>query len=164
MAFPHLYRVHLEPRAQATVVMDGSKPILVGGPPPESGGRPHWWSPEHLLASSLGLCFTATFQALAARTELSPRRYEADVETVLDKTTDGLQFVSFTIRVVLEVAPGQIQLAADLLEKARHHCLVAKGLKAPVALISVVSVTSASPPASRAADRWRAELEDLVRD
>jgi organic hydroperoxide reductase OsmC/OhrA len=157
MAFPHRYRVHLEQRGEETVLTDGAKPILLGGPPPEGGGRPSWWSPEHLLASSVGLCFTSTFRALAARTQLSPRRYTADVETMLDRTADGVQFTSFVIRVALEVAPGQIELAARLLDQAKLHCLVVKTLKAPVTLASSVSET----PVRRSGARRRRSCAEL---
>jgi organic hydroperoxide reductase OsmC/OhrA len=140
---PHRYQVLLEQRGHETVLSDGVKPVLIGGPPPEFGGEARWWSPEHLLVSSIGLCFTATFRALAARTDLAPRWYVAEAEGILDKAEGGLQFVSFLIRVTLEVAPGQTELAQALLERAHRACLVSKSLKTPIELVSSVAETSA---------------------
>jgi organic hydroperoxide reductase OsmC/OhrA len=144
---PHHYQVLLEQRGDETVVSDGVKPALIGGPPPEFGGEPRFWSPEHLLVASIGLCFTATFRALAARTDLAPRWYVAEAEGTLDKGSGGLQFVSFLIRVSLQVAPGQSLLASGLLGRAQQACLVAKSLKVPVEVISSVEETTAFTPA-----------------
>jgi organic hydroperoxide reductase OsmC/OhrA len=145
---PHRYQVHLEQHGHDSVLSSGSRPALVGGPPPEFGGQPDWWSPEHLLVSSVALCFTATFRSLASRTDLSPRLYSVDAEGRLDTTAQGLRFVSFTLQVALEVAPGQSDLAQGLLDRAKRHCLVANSLNAPVEVVSSVRETSAFATAS----------------
>lgn len=140
---PHHYQVHLMQNGDQAVLSSGTRPPVIGGPPPEFGGQAVWWSPEHLLVSAVGLCFTATFRSFAARTDLSPRFYTADAEGVLDKTADGIQFVAFRIHVSLAVAAGQSELARGLLERAKKHCLVAKSLKVPVDVVASVSETSA---------------------
>jgi organic hydroperoxide reductase OsmC/OhrA len=152
-SLPYRYQVLLEQRGHETVLSDGVKPVLVGGPPPEFGGEARWWTPEHLLVSSVGLCFTTTFRALAARTELAPRWYAAEAEGVLDKAAGGLRFVSFLIRVTLEVGPGQAELARALLERAHRACLVAKSLNVPVELVSTVEESTEFAPATHPALR-----------
>jgi organic hydroperoxide reductase OsmC/OhrA len=146
-ALPHRYQVHLQQRGPDSVLSSGIRPLLVGAPPPEFGGRPDVWSPEHLLVSSLALCFTATFRSLAGRTDLSPRGYCVDAEGTLDKTPDGLRFVSFQLLVTLDVAPGQTELAQGLLARAKKACLVAKSVNAPIELKATVTESSAFEPA-----------------
>jgi len=146
--FPHHYEVHLRQEGPDSVLTSPMKPAIVGGPPPEFDGRPDRWSPEHLLISALALCFTATFRALAARTDLSLRSYAADAGGRLDKTPDGPRFVSFDLRLWLEVAPGQADLARGLLERAKKHCFVANSLNAPAALVTTIMETSAFVPSA----------------
>jgi organic hydroperoxide reductase OsmC/OhrA len=86
---PHRYQVHLEQHGHDSMLSSGSRPPLVGGPPPEFGGQADWWSPEHLLVSSVALCFTATFRSLASRTDLSPRLYSVDAEGRLDTSPEA---------------------------------------------------------------------------
>jgi organic hydroperoxide reductase OsmC/OhrA len=146
-ALPHRYQVHLQQRGPDSALSSGIRPPLVGAPPPEFGGRPDVWSPEHLLVSSIALCFTTTFRSLAGRTELSPRGYCVDAEGTLDKTAEGLRFVSFQINVTLDVAPGQAELAHGLLARAKKACLIGKSLNAPIELKAVVTESSAFAPA-----------------
>jgi organic hydroperoxide reductase OsmC/OhrA len=105
------------------------------------------WTPEHLLVSSVALCFIATFRALAGRTDLSPRGCCVDALGTLDRAADGLRFVSFTLNVTLDVAPGQAELARSLLARAKKACLVSRSLNAPVELEACVTETSAFEPA-----------------
>src|SRR5262245_21712229 len=54
---PHRYEVHLDwPGHGGAELTAGPRPPIEGGVPPEFDGRDSWWSPEHLLLSSLSLC------------------------------------------------------------------------------------------------------------
>src|SRR5205814_3587713 len=84
--FPHHYDVHLFAGNEGAILAAANRPDIVGGPPPEFDGKQEWWSPEHLLLSSVALCLMTTFQAFARRARLHVAGYESRVEGVLDKT------------------------------------------------------------------------------
>ena len=122
----------------------GLRPALDGGPPPEFGGVPTTWSPEHLLISSLGLCLYTTFEALASREQLEILDWTGEVEAIVDKTTAGIGFTSFWIGLDIQVAPGDIERAEKVLERAKRHCLVSNVLKVPVEVTSRVTAASSA--------------------
>jgi organic hydroperoxide reductase OsmC/OhrA len=137
--FPHRYEAGLRWEGQEGAVIHAQpRPLIVGGAPPEFGGRESWWSPEHLLLSSLNLCLMATFKSLAERARLSVANYSSRAEGVLDKTEAGLGFTSVTLHVEMAVDPAQVETADRLLLAAKKHCIVANSLKAPVGLMSRV--------------------------
>ena len=131
---PHHYRVSLIQEGQHAVLSGGVKPPIIGGPPPEFGGSPAWWSPEHLLLSAVNLCFLATFRSIAERGGVTIDTYEGEADGVLDRTPAGLTFVSIDLRVSVRVAAGHAQLTERLLETAKRHCIVANSLKTPIRL------------------------------
>jgi organic hydroperoxide reductase OsmC/OhrA len=144
--FPHQYRVGLTSQGRQARLNDGVKPTIMGGPPPEFGGEESWWSPEHLLLSSIGLCFMATLQSLASRSGLTVVSYASESSGILDRTPSGLEFVSFTLEVELHVPAGQKDAADRLVESAKNHCIVARSLKRPIDLQAwVLEVETPSP-------------------
>ena len=117
--FPHEYIVSVDRISAAVATLTAPpRPTLVGGPPPEFQGDAHVWSPEHLLAAALGLCLFTTFEAFAAREHLDILGYRDVATGVLDRTSSGLAFKSFTICVELTVAPEDIERASAILERA----------------------------------------------
>jgi organic hydroperoxide reductase OsmC/OhrA len=115
----------------AVLTADGRASIR-GGPPPEFGGDPGQWSPEHLFLSSVALCLMTTYQAFTARAGVPVARYESHVEGTLDKTRDGLAFTDIVVRVDLQVDEDAAERAGQLLETARKHCIVSNALKPAV--------------------------------
>jgi organic hydroperoxide reductase OsmC/OhrA len=131
---PHEYALTVA-RDGASRIVDGSpRPTLVGGPPPQFGGREEWWSPEHLLLASVGMCFLTTLEALAAREKLAILGYRDRITGRVDKSPVGLRFSSILHAVDLRVAPEDIERARAMLVKAKKHCLVANSLAVPVEL------------------------------
>jgi organic hydroperoxide reductase OsmC/OhrA len=108
------------------------RPAIVGGAPAEYGGRNDWWSPEHLLLSSLSLCFMTTYQAIARKAQVPISRFESRAAAILDKTKDGLQFTSMELNVEIRAPAEFVDQAMKLLETAKKYCIVSNGLKAPV--------------------------------
>jgi organic hydroperoxide reductase OsmC/OhrA len=143
--FPHHYEVNLSwPRQGGAEMYAAAAPPIAGGAPREFGGRDSWWSPEHLLLSSLSLCLMTTFEAVAAKARLPVLRYGCRAEATLDHTEAGLGFTSFGLHVEVEVAPEDAERAPRLLASAKKHCLVANALRTPVTLeVAVVSSTEA---------------------
>lgn len=142
--FPHRYEVKLSWPGQGTAVLEAAaRPPIEGGAPPEFGGRDSWWSPEHLLLSSLSLCLMTTFEALARKARLPVLGYACRAEAVLDRTQTGLAFTGLGLRVDVEVAAGDEERTRALLASAKKHCLVANALAIPVTLDVAVA-----PPAT----------------
>jgi organic hydroperoxide reductase OsmC/OhrA len=134
-ALPHRYAVwHQSEAGLPQRLLAPPRPDIEGGPPPEFGGREDWWSPEHLLLSSLLLCLGATFRALATRARLEVPHYRARAEGVLDRTDQGLAFTTVTIDAELEAAEADLERATQLLASAKARCIVGNSLKATVDL------------------------------
>jgi organic hydroperoxide reductase OsmC/OhrA len=136
--FPHHYDVRLHGGSDGAILAAGHRPEIVGGAPPEFDGRPEWWSPEHLLLSSVALCLMTTFQAFAHQARLHVAGYESRVEGVLDRTAAGMGFTAIRLRVELRVADADRARAEQLLQSAKRHCIVANALKPSVELEAVV--------------------------
>jgi organic hydroperoxide reductase OsmC/OhrA len=132
--FPHHYVVSLAAHNEGAVLRSGTRPPILGGAPAEFDGREDWWSPEHLLLSSLSLCLRTTLEALAARAGLTVSGYRSQAEAVLEKTPGGLGFTSITLKVELEVPPAEVERAQQLLLAAKKHCIVSNSLKPSVNL------------------------------
>jgi len=141
MPFPHHYEVTLRSEGEGGLLTAQARPPILGGAPASFDGSDAWWSPEHLLLSSLSLCLLTTLRALAAKARLALSAYVSHAEGVLDRTPEGLAFTSITLHVDLTVAGGEELFARQLLEKAKKHCIISNSLKPPVSLR--VSVTPA---------------------
>jgi organic hydroperoxide reductase OsmC/OhrA len=145
--FPHRYDVALawDGLGGATLTAP-PRPVIEGGAPPEFDGKDTWWSPEHLLLSSLSLCLMTTFRAIAGRARLEVQHYESAAEGVLDRSPAGLGFTRLALRVEIRVASAeQVDRARELLLKAKAHCIIGNALKPPIDLD--VSVTAGSEAA-----------------
>ena len=136
--FPHRYDVRLYGGSSGAILAADHRPEIVGGAPPEFDGRAEWWSPEHLLLSSVALCLMTTFQAFARKSRLDVVSYESRVEGVLDKQTAGIGFTAIRLKVELRVADADRARAEQLLHSAKRHCIVANALKPAVELEAVV--------------------------
>lgn len=128
--FPHKYEVKLSwPRQGGAELYAAAAPPITGGAPREFDGRETWWSPEHLLLSSLGLCLMTTFEAIAAKARLAVRRYDCRAEATLDRKEGGLGFTALNLHVDIEVNPNDAERASRLLASAKKHCIVADALR-----------------------------------
>lgn len=133
--FPHHYDALLtwDGDGPADLGAEG-RPHILGGAPPEFDGEPGRWSPEHLLLASLNLCLQATFKAFADRERLHVDSYRSHASATLAPVPGGLGFTYLALEVELSARADDEQHARDLLTKAKHHCIVARALNAPVHL------------------------------
>jgi organic hydroperoxide reductase OsmC/OhrA len=139
--FPHRYEIQLDwPGHGGAALTAGRRSPIAGGAPPEFDGRDSWWSPEHLLLSSLSLCLMTTFESVVAKARLAVHGYRCQAEGILDRTEAGLGFTSLRLRVELEVDATDAERAQSLMTKAKKHCLVAAALR-PVVDIEVSVLT-----------------------
>jgi organic hydroperoxide reductase OsmC/OhrA len=132
---PHAYEVAVAWNPDGSgVVTAGSRPVILGGPPPQFGGRPELWSPEHLLLSALSLCLMSTFQVFLARQPFRVHGCSSRVKGILEKTAEGIAFSSIVIDVDFEAAAHRVEDVKRLLETAKRYCIVSNALKTPVDL------------------------------
>jgi organic hydroperoxide reductase OsmC/OhrA len=122
-------------------------PTIAGGPPPEFDGERGRWSPEHLLLSSLNLCLQATFESLARRQQLRVASYSSHASATLAPVSGGLGFTYLALEVVIEAGAEDEQRVRDLMSTAKHHCVVARALNAPVHMSVTVRPAAGSAAA-----------------
>ena len=143
--FPHHYDVTLKAGTDASGALTSTgRPPIVGGAPPEFDGRAEWWSPEHLLLSSVGLCLMTTLQALAARARVPITGHDSRVSGTLDKTAAGLAFTGIEVSACVAVPEEHRSRLETLIESAKKHCIISNALKVPV--IVKPEVTGVSGP------------------
>jgi len=112
--------------------------------PPEFGGEPGLWTPEHLLLAAVSTCFVSTFRAVAENSRLEFSNLELAVEGTIEKQEGGFRFTKIVLRPVVTIAHEQErEKAGRLLEKAERVCLVSRSLTAAVVLEAKVVVREA---------------------
>ena len=112
---------------------------------PVFGGLEGRWTPEDLLLSALGSCYTMTFHALAECSRFVYTDLQAEVEGVIGKVETGYDFVELSISVDLTIPQETEQARAiNLLHKAKDLCLVSRALAIKPTFKPVARV--AAPP------------------
>jgi organic hydroperoxide reductase OsmC/OhrA len=142
--FPHHYNVTLEAADACAALSASGRPTIFGGAPPEFGGQPEWWSPEHLLLSSVALCLMTTVQALATRARVPILGYSSRAAGTLDKTPAGLAFTAVEVTARVTVPDEHVPRAETLIDTARKHCIISNALKVPV-MVKAEVVGTADP-------------------
>ncbi|MBS1123767.1 MAG: osmotically inducible protein OsmC [Deltaproteobacteria bacterium] len=131
--FPHRYVSTTTRTGHGQAKLEAPpRPPIVGGPTPELHGDPTHWSPEHLLASSIGLSLFTTFDVFAARENIAVLGWRDVVTGVLDRTSAGLALKSFTVEIEITVEPADIERARTILDRAKEYCIISKALKTPL--------------------------------
>jgi peroxiredoxin-like protein len=103
--------------------------------PPEFGGEPGLWTPEHLLLASVSTCFTATFRAIAELSKLEFGGLDLSAEGEVAKQEGGLRFTRILLKPALTIHDEKDrERAGRLLEKAERVCLVSRSLACTIVL------------------------------
>jgi len=111
--------------------------------PPEFGGEPGFWTPEHFLIAALASCFVATFKGVARNSNLEYQGIEVGVEGILEKDVQGLRFTKLIVRPVAIIFEEQERERTEhLLEKVQRICLVAHSLSGTIELEPKILVES----------------------
>lgn len=93
------------------------------------GGLEGRWTPEDLLLGAVASCFTTTFQAVAAYSNLEYTDLEVEVEGIVSKLSNGYGFQQIVIRPKLTIADEESHHhAQDVLKKVKSLCLVSRAL------------------------------------
>lgn len=145
MSESHDYYVELRHIGDARGELSDSEhqlPPLEVAPPPQFGGRPGVWSPEHLFVASVAACLMTTFQAIASISRLDFLDYTDRPSGHLIKGEDGryrLESVTLRPRVVVE-SETKADRARRLLDKAKEVCLISRSIGAKVQMEPTVEV------------------------
>lgn len=110
--------------------------------PPEFGGEPGMWTPEHLLLGAVATCYVATFRAIAERSKLGVAGMEVYVDGKLEKDEGGFRFSEISIHPVITVDRSEDQDRAQRVsEKAEHACLISRSLSSKISLQAKIGVS-----------------------
>lgn len=111
----------------------GAPRIIHFSAPPEFGGEPGVWTPEHFLLAAVASCFIASFRAVAAASKWEFQGIEVSVDGLLEKDPGSFRFTTITLKPVLIVfGCDDIGRASHLLEKAERICLVTRSLSSRI--------------------------------
>ena len=109
--------------------------------PPEFGGEPGLWTPEHLLLASLSTCFVSTFRAVAEASRLESGGMEVAVEGKIEKLEGGFRFTNIVLKSLLSIHDEKDrERAGRLLEKAERICLISRSLACTIVLEAKIAV------------------------
>jgi organic hydroperoxide reductase OsmC/OhrA len=129
--FPHHYQAWLVRTLSSRARLEAPpRPQISAGPPPEFDGDATAWSAEQLLLSAIGSSVLTTFEAFAARAQVTVLSYQASMSGTVERTETGLRFTKYTVDIDMEVTDPE--RARGVLEETRKHCLVSNALVAPV--------------------------------
>jgi peroxiredoxin-like protein len=118
------------------VELEHGAPRLINfSAPPEFGGEPGCWTPEHFLLAAVASCFVATFRAVASASKLDFQGIEVAVDGMIEKESGGFRFTKISLKpVAIIFAEHERERAQRLLEKAEKLCLVARSLSCAIQL------------------------------
>src|SRR5581483_849321 len=109
--------------------------------PPEFGGEPGLWTPEHLLLASVSSCFVSTFRAVAEASKLAFFGAEVEVDGKIEKLEGGFRFTKIVLkpRVTIHEEKDR-ERTGRLLEKSERACLVSRSLNCTIVLEPTILV------------------------
>lgn len=119
----------------------GAPRIVHFSPPPEFGGEPGLWTPEHFLLASVASCFISTFKVVAKAAKLDFRGIEVPVDGTIERDSGGFRFTRITLHPALIIYSEEARELADrLLQKAEKVCLVSRSLSSSLEVLPKVLV------------------------
>lgn len=111
--------------------------------PPEFGGEPGLWTPEHLLLAAVSTCFVATLRAVAEASQLEFEGVECPVDGRIEKREGGFKFTRITLRPVVTIHHEEDrERTGRVLERAEWACLVSRSLECALMLESTIHVAA----------------------
>lgn len=109
--------------------------------PPEFGGEPGLWTPEHMLLGAVATCYVATFRAIAEASKLTCERMDVSVEGTIEKQEGGFRFTQIVVKPAITIErEDDRERVARLISKAERACLISRSLSCPVTLNATVEI------------------------
>ncbi len=140
--FTYRAAAHWTNHKRGIVEADASIPRTINfAAPPEFGGEPGLWTPEHLFLAAVSTCFIATFRAVAEASKMDIHGLEVPVEGTVEKQEGGFRFSNIILRPTLTILRGEDrERAGRLLEKAERACMIARSISATTVLEAKIQV------------------------
>ena len=123
-------------------------PEIVVTAPPEFGGPPHLWSPEHLFVSSVASCFMTTFMAIARNSKVEVESLEVPAFGLLELGDDrrySMTRVRLEPRIVLSAEKDRSKVER-LVEKADKACLISRSVTSEIVVEPTLTVAPRPEP------------------
>jgi peroxiredoxin-like protein len=122
---------------------DGLPDVAIASPP-QFGGHPGQWTPEHLFVSAALACWMTTFIAIAGFSKLELVAVDGGAEGEVAMNEEKRYHVSaITLRPRVTVKREEDRdKALRLIQKAEGNCLIARSMRTPVALEPEIVVVS----------------------
>ncbi|HXZ31822.1 MAG TPA: OsmC family protein [Terriglobales bacterium] len=103
--------------------------------PPEFGGEPGVWTPEHFFLAAVASCFIETFKVVAKASKLEFQGIEVGVDGLIEKDAGGLRFTKITIRpTLIAYSDDAHELGLRVLTKTERNCLIVRSLSSQIEL------------------------------
>jgi peroxiredoxin-like protein len=120
---------HWTEHTRGIVEAEGIPRTINFAAPPEFGGEPGLWTPEHLLLAAVSTCYVATLRAVAEASKAQFHSLELTVEGTIEKQEGGFRFTRIVLRPVVTILKEEDrERFGRLLEKAERVCLVTRSL------------------------------------
>jgi organic hydroperoxide reductase OsmC/OhrA len=114
------------------VTAEGKHP-LEGSADRTFRGNADRWNPEELLLAALSQCHLLSYLHVAASHGIVVTAYTDSAVGVMEQTRDGGgHFTSATLRPVVTIAGGDVELAERLHAEASEKCFIAASVNFPV--------------------------------
>lgn len=141
------YRTETEWKDEKEGVLKASqKHDIRIGCPPEFGGKPVYWSPEHLFLASVEVCIMTTFLDLLEKNNCKISSYKSEAVGKAQLVNGTFKFERIGVKPVVIIDDSNTtDKIKELLFKSKNECMVSNTLNIKVALkpeIRIHSVTS----------------------
>ena len=108
------------------VVTAAGKPDIAGSADRAFHGNVDRWNPEEMLLAALSQCHLLSYLHVAASHGVVVTSYTDSAVGIMEQTHDGGgHFVSATLRPVVTISGGSVELAESLHEEASRKCFIA---------------------------------------
>ena len=103
------------------------------GCPPEFGGKPVYWSPEHLLVASVEICIMTTFLDLLARNSCKISSYKSKTVGKAQLVSGKFKFKAIEVKPVVIINDSEEKdKISNLLYKSAERCMISNTLNIKV--------------------------------
>ncbi len=133
----YTYRSHARWTVHRRGIVDGENipGVIVFSTPPEFGGEPNLWTPEHFFLAAIASCYVATFRGVAEASKLEFEGVQVTVEGIIEKKDGRLRFTRVVLRPEATIYRAEDQdRTLKVLEKSERVCLVARSLSSEIVM------------------------------
>jgi organic hydroperoxide reductase OsmC/OhrA len=115
------------------IVTASGKPSIAGSADRAFRGDTERWNPEELLLAALSQCHLLSYLHVAASHGIVVVAYTDAAVGTMEQTRDGGgHFTSATLRPLVTIASGDLELAQGLHAEASAKCFIAASVNFPV--------------------------------